>query len=114
MKDEEFERYWLENRKELLMKNQEYREIEESYKMRSGFDWLLWALPLVAGLLTFRIVKIDGELMEWLISTGVIVVIFLICVWAKSAMSGLRSLDEVEKEVKALAYEEFKRKSDHS
>ena len=34
MMEEEFERYWLENRRELLAKNKEYREIEESYKMR--------------------------------------------------------------------------------
>ena len=110
MMEEDFERYWLENRRELLTKNKEYREIEESYKMRTGFDWLLWALPVVVGILTFNVVRSESEVLKWLASAGAVVVVFLVCVWVKSAVSGHRSLDEVEKEVKAQAYEAFKRK----
>ncbi len=110
MMEEDFERYWLENRRELLAKNKEYREIEESYKMRTGFDWLLWALPVVVGILTFNVVRSESEVLKWLASAGAVIVVFLVCVWVKSAVSGHRPLDEVEKEVKAQAYEVFKRK----
>lgn len=110
MIDEAFERYWLGNRRELLSQNKEYREIEESYKIRSGFDWLLWALPVVVGMIVFSVVKTESEMLKWLISAGVTIVVFLVCVWIKSVISGHRSLDEVEKEVKEQAYEAFKRK----
>ena len=49
MKDDAFELYWQSHRRELLSKNKEYREIEESYKMRTGFDWLLWAVAAFDG-----------------------------------------------------------------
>ena len=110
----DFERYWLINRKTLLSENKEYREIEESYRMHSGFDWLLWGLPAVAGLLAYRFVSLQSEILKWLVSALAVIVVFLLCVWIKSTISGLRSLDEVEKEIKAQAFEKFKRKSNHS
>lgn len=114
MKDDAFELYWQSHRRELLSKNKEYREIEESYKMRTGFDWLLWAVPLVCGILAFKLVAGANEILNWLISAAVVIVTFLLCVWIKAALSGHRSLSEVEEDVKKQAYEEFKHRLNQS
>ncbi len=108
MNYEKFEDYWLQHRNELLKKNAEYCKIKESYKMQSGFDWLLWALPLVAGIVTFNILPIMSEMFKWILSAVIVIAVFVICVWVKSATSGLRSLYDVEKEVKRQAYEKYK------
>lgn len=114
MKDDAFELYWQSHRHELLSKNQEYREIEESYKMRTGFDWLLWAVPLVCGIIAFKLVDGANEILNWLLSAAVVIVTFLLCVWTKATLSGHRSLSEVEEDVKKQAYEEFKRRLNQS
>lgn len=114
MKDEAFEQYWLVHKKEWLQQNDEYRSIEEGYKMRSGFDWLLWALPLVSGVVAFSVLPLMSELLKWILSAVVVVVVFMICVWIKSAMLGQRSLSVVENEVKQQAYQWFKEKLNQS
>lgn len=114
MKDDAFELYWQSHRREFLSKNQEYREIEESYKMRTGFDWLLWAVPLVCGILAFKLVAGANEILNWLLSAAVVIVTFLLCVWPKATLSGHRSLSEVEEDVKKQAYEEFKHRLNRS
>lgn len=114
MKDDAFELYWQSHRREFLSKNQEYREIEESYKMRTGFDWLLWAVPLVCGILAFKLFAGANEILNWLLSAAVVIVTFLLCVWTKATLSGHRSLSEVEEDVKKQAYEEFKHRLNRS
>ena len=46
----EFERYWTENREKILNANSEYRKVRDSYKSLSGADYLLYAIPVVAGI----------------------------------------------------------------
>ena len=36
MTNEEFEKKWTENRKEILANNEEYQRIVQSYKVRAG------------------------------------------------------------------------------
>ena len=46
----EFERYWTENREKILNANSEYIKVRDSYKSLSGADYLLYAIPVVAGI----------------------------------------------------------------
>jgi len=114
VKDDAFELHWQSHRRELLSKNKEYREIEESYKMRTGFDGLLWAVPLVCGILAFKLVAGANEILNWLLSAAVVIVTVFLFVCVKTTHSGHRSLSEVEEDVKKQAYEEFKHRLNQS
>lgn len=100
MNKEEFERYWKENRELILSKDDEYLQAKNSYKMTSGADWLLFAIPVVAGIIFMDYCPIQRELLKWLASAGITIITFIICVWIKSMMSGSTSPEEMEQRIK--------------
>ena len=102
-----FEQYWLKNRQRLLNDNQEYREAIEGYKMKSGADWLLFAMPVVAALLVFDWNPFGRELLNWIVSALVSIICFAACVAVKSWLSGGRPISEIEADIKEQARREF-------
>jgi hypothetical protein len=104
MNEQEFEERWHENRRTLLQNDAEWRQLQDSYKMSSGADWLLFAIPVVAGIASFNYVPLSSEILKWLISVAITIVCFAICVWIKTLVSGTKTADEIERRVK----EEFK------
>lgn len=101
MKEKEFETYWKENRRHILNDNAEYRKAEEDLKLHSGADWLLFAIPVVVGVVVMNSIHIDGEILKWIASAVATIISFVVCVWVKSAISEVRTPDEIEREIKA-------------
>ena len=81
---ERFEALWREQGYRLLREDGEYKQLSESYRLRTGGDFLLFGIPLLAG------------------------VVFMLCVWVKSAAGGSKSAAEVERRVKERCYERFR------
>ena len=106
-----FEQYWQKNRQRLLNENQEYREAIEGYKMKSGADWLLFAIPVVAGIVSISYIPIEHELLRWIASIGITVVVFVLCVFVKSLTIPGRPLSEIEADVKRRYFESLNHKS---
>ncbi|MBR0489151.1 MAG: hypothetical protein IJJ68_02985 [Prevotella sp.] len=104
MNEQEFEKIWRENRRNLLQNDAEWRQLQESYKMSSGADWLLFAIPVVAGIASFNYIPLTSEILKWLVSVAITIVCFALCVWIKTLISGTKSADEIERRIK----EEFK------
>lgn len=100
MDKNEFEKYWKENREQILSKNDEYVKAKNCFKMTSGADWLLFAFPVVAGILFMNYCPIKHELLKWLASAVVTIIIFVICVWIKSMTSDSSSPEELEQKIK--------------
>ncbi|HEY9551561.1 MAG TPA: hypothetical protein VIQ97_04680 [Prevotella sp.] len=98
--DTDFEQLWSANKAAILDKNEEYKRIKDSYKLASGADWLLFAIPAVVGITVFNYAFATNELLNWLLSALASVVAFVGCVWIKSLLNGNRTLSEVENEVK--------------
>lgn len=98
--EKDFETLWKENKKRILEADPEYLKIIDSYKMNSGADWLLFALPAVVAIIILDWNPFQRELVNWLIGAIAAIITFVLCVWIKSIISGNRSLDEVEKEIK--------------
>ena len=46
MTNEEFEKKWTENRKEILANNEEYRRIVQSYKSSGWIDYIIFIARL--------------------------------------------------------------------
>ena len=107
--EKDFETLWKENKKRILEADPEYRKIIDSYKMNSGADWLLFALPAVVAIIILDWNPFQRELVNWLIGAIAAIVTFALCVWIKSIISGNRSLDEVEKEIKNRCLDNYNR-----
>jgi hypothetical protein len=109
MEEKEFEQLWKKNKEQLLLSDQEYMKAKEEYKMKSGADWLLFAIPVVAGIVSMDYINIERELLKWLVSAGITIITFIICVWVKSLLTDTTSLSEIEERVKQRYRESIKK-----
>lgn len=100
MNDKEFEEYWQANRERLLNEDAEYRRATSAFKVNSGADWLLYAIPVVAGIAFLNNSGMKNELANWLLSAAITIVCFALCVVVKSIITDVPSIDNIEKRVK--------------
>lgn len=105
MEEKEFEKCWLQNRERLLANDAEWQQMRDSYKTHSGSDMLLYAIPIVVGIVCLDYLPIKHELLLWGVSAVIMIVVSVICVQIKSAASGIKSAGDIEKRVK----EEYRR-----
>ena len=75
--------------------------------MKSGADWLLFAMPVVAAILVFDWNPFGRELLNWIVSALVAIISFVACVAVKSWLSGGRPVSEIEADIKEQARQEF-------
>ena len=106
-KEQEFERYWQGHKTSILMKDDEYRAAVETYRMRSGSDWLLFGIPVMAGIVSMQFIPIQHELLRWVASILITIVVFVICVYVKSLSNPHRAISDIEADVKKKTYEEY-------
>ena len=106
-KDTEFESYWQAHKTSILMKDDEYREAVETYRISSGGDWLLFGIPVVAGIVSMQYIPITHEILRWAASILITIVVFAICVYVKSLSNPHRAISDIEADVKRKAYEVY-------
>lgn len=100
MTEQEFETYWLQHRDAILANDGEYQDAKRNLQMRTGADWLLFAVPVVVGILCVNNLPIASELLRWVCSAVATVLSFAGCVWVKSLLTGDRALSEIEADLK--------------
>ena len=91
----------------LLMEDREYKEAVDTYQMKSGADWLLFGIPVVAGIVSVEYIPITHEVLRWIVSILIAVVVFVICVYVKSLSNPHRAIADIEADVKRRAYEKY-------
>ena len=107
MKD--FDEYWKENKHRLLMEDDEYRKAVEGYSMTSGADWLLFGIPVAAGIVSVQFIPIAHEILKWLASVLVTIVVFALCVYVKSLSNPHRPLSDIEADVRKRHFEKYQK-----
>lgn len=100
MTEKEFEDYWRKNREKILGNNKHYQDAKTNFKMHSGADWILFGIPIVAGIVFLNNTPFHNELLSWAASAVVTVLCYALCVWLKSIITGSKSPDETEEEIK--------------
>ena len=78
--------------------------------MKSGADWLLFGIPVVAGIVSMQYIPLQHELLRWVASILITIVVFALCVYVKSLTNPHRAIEDIENDVKRRAYEHFGRK----
>lgn len=109
VKDEEFERWWKENKNDILHEDSEYLRVENSYKIKSGADLLLFGIPVVAGIVVINYIPVDNEIIKWIISAVITIAVFLVCVWIKSTTIPGETLSEIEERLKNKFFEQWQK-----
>lgn len=99
-KDVDFEHWWKENRNDILHEDADYQRVQNSYKIKSGADLLLFAIPVVAGIVSMSFIPVESEIIKWIISAVITVAVFLVCVWIKSTTIPGETLSEIEERLK--------------
>ena len=109
MMENDFEMLWLQQRKSILKQNREYQEALDGYKMKNGADWLLYAIPVVAGIIVSNLNLLKSELLNFVLACVVALVLFVVTIWIKSLIYGVPNLGEIEERIKEQCREEFQR-----
>lgn len=102
-----FEQFWLEHSAQLLHNDEEYSKATGKYKMTTGADWLLFAIPVAVGVFLKDYLPIANELLNLLACVAAAFLSFLLCVWVKTVISGVPDLSAIEKRVKDEAREKW-------
>ena len=106
-KEKEFEALWQKHKTRLLMDDTEYKEAIGAYNLKTGADWLLFGIPVVAGIVSVEYIPIQHEILRWIASVAIIVVVFAVCVWIKSLSHPHRAIGDIEADIKRRHYQEF-------
>ena len=106
-----FNQWWQENRQRVLNENAEYRALKDSYKMKSGTDFLLYALPFVWAVWLLDWAPFHHEWLNWLAAAGIAVLLFVFATWCNTLRAGNRTLSDIEKEVKEKCRKDFENSS---
>ncbi len=107
VEDKEFEEWWDANKQRLLNENEEYRNAVSTYGLSSGADWLLFGIPVATGILCIQNIPIANELLRWLASIIITVIVFAICVYVKSLSNPHRPIGDIEADVKRQSYKRY-------
>ena len=105
--DPQFEQHWQGHKTTILMQDDEYRAAVETYRMSSGSDWLLFGIPVVSGIVSMQYIPTTKELLRWVASILITIVVFAICVYIKSLSNPHRAIADIEADVKKKAYERY-------
>lgn len=107
MKENEFEEYWKANKQQLLNADSDYIKAKNKYKASSGADWLLYAIPAVAGIVFMDYCPIEQELLKWVLSAAVTIICFVVCVWVKSLYADDTTPETAERDLKKRLHDKM-------
>ena len=99
MTNEEFEKKWAENRKEVLANNEEYQRIAQSYK---GSGWIDYVI-LIAGFViceNYTKTIVNSIVPQYLLALVGMILIWLGYRLIKSLFNSKQTLEELEEKIK--------------
>ncbi len=111
MTEKEFDTYWSAHKTQILNSDNTYQKAKSDYSTTGGADLLLYAVPVVAGILTMEYCTLDRELLRWLLCAGVVIISFVVCVWVKSLITDSQPPEAVEKQIRQRLHDEMVEKN---
>ena len=99
MTNEEFEKKWAENRKEVLANNEEYQRIVQSYKSSGWIDYIIF----IAGFViceNYTKTIVNSIVLQYLLALVEMILIWLGYRLIKSLFNSKQTLEELEEKIK--------------
>ncbi|WP_449016189.1 Fis family transcriptional regulator [Prevotella sp.] len=99
MTNEEFEKKWAENRKEVLANNEEYQRIVQSYKSSGWIDYIIFITGFVI-CENYTKTIVNSIVLQYLLALVGMILIWLGYRLIKSLFNTKQTLEEVEEKIK--------------
>lgn len=107
--DKEFETFWKENQR-LLVLNAPERMREEmlrASKLDTPIDWICFALPVITGILVQPLIPVKSEILSWGLMLLVVIVLFVVLQIVRPYFSKKKTETQVMAEIKRYYYEKY-------
>ena len=99
MTNEEFEKKWAENRKEVLANNGEYQRIVQSYKSSGWIDYIIFISGFVI-CENYTKTIVNSIVLQYLLALVGMILIWLGYRLIKSLFNSKQTLEELEEKIK--------------
>lgn len=112
--EKEFEDYWNQHQKHLILNAPEKMRTEylESTRLDSPIDWLCFVIPIGVGIVVQPFIKLKSEILSWAIMLVVVVVLFVLMQMVKPFLSKKKSETQVINKIKKYYYDRYKQIGD--
>ncbi len=114
--DRDFEAYWSQNHKRLILNAPKKMRDDylDSTKMNSVLDWFCFVVPIGVGITVQPLLHIQSEILSWAIVVVVVVILFVFMQILKPVIQRKRSTLQVVEQIKQYYYERYLKKGlDH-
>lgn len=108
--EKEFEDYWKQHQKRLLIyAPKELREeYLESTRISTPVDWICFVIPVVLGVLVQSFLRLGSEFLSWVIVVLVVVVTFVLLQMVKPYLQKKKSTEQAILQIKEYYYDRYK------
>ena len=112
--EKEFEDYWNQHQKNLILNAPEKLRTEymESTRLDSPIDWLCFIIPIGVGIVIQPFINLRSEILSWAIMLVVVVVLFVLMQMVKPFLSKKKSEAQVLGKIKKYYYDRYKQIGD--
>lgn len=100
MTDQEFEKLWQQNRKQVLANDEEYQRIQNGFKQGSAVNWIIIIVGAVVGSYLPDFLPIQNGVLKWVVSIVAGIIVIVLGLWIRSLFISPKTAGEVEMEVK--------------
>ncbi len=110
--EKEFEDFWAAHRPTLIARAPQTlkSERENSAKMNTAGDWLLFALPIIAMIWFLNSALIANELLNFVAAAAIGIVLQVPTMLLKPYVTGKRSVADIDKDIRQHFYTIYKEK----
>lgn len=98
----EFEEYWKQHEQQLINVSPKVlqEERKNSGKMNTAGDWLLFVIPLIAGIGFMNTKLIANEMLNLICGMVIVVICFALEMLIRPYVTGKRSVAEIDQDIK--------------
>ncbi len=107
----EFEEYWNSHQKQLILNapKKMQKDMLEATKLTTFVDWLFFVLPICVGVLVQPYFNMPSEIVSWVLSMLVVVVLFAVLQMVKPYISKKKTSIEALREIKRYYWHRYEK-----
>ena len=113
---ESFEKFWSQHQKQLILHAPEdlRNDYMRSTQMDTPADWVCFIIPVCVGIFTSSLLKIQSQILSWVVTIVVIVVLFAVMQIIKPHFSKKKSTADAIRLIKEYYFGIYKKTGDLS
>lgn len=109
--EKDFETFWKENQRLLVLNapKQMRDDMLRASRLDTPIDWICFAVPIVVGILLQPMLPIRSEILSWIATLSVVVVLFVLLQIVRPYFSKKKTETQALEAIKRYYYEQYKR-----